>query len=168
VGEHHGLFLVLSLAVLASEAIRLVVQAPFQRSSRCGLLLRPVQRALQRSDSCGRRCSWCFSVLSRSWRRWAGIVSWSEVSLGSLKFVHTTLVLSLFFGTFYPFIAFIERSRRFNLHIYDLPCFSIQDLSEYIYFCMKILSSSRSFVKKALKAHVSCTPKPLKFNFRTF
>jgi hypothetical protein len=44
VGESHGLFLVLALAVSASEAIRLVVQAPFQRSLRCGLLLRPVRK----------------------------------------------------------------------------------------------------------------------------
>jgi hypothetical protein len=56
-GERHGLFLVLALAVLAKEAMRLVVQAPFQRSSRCGLLVRPVRRALQRSESCGRRYS---------------------------------------------------------------------------------------------------------------
>ena len=46
--ERHGLILVLALAVSAKEAMRLVVQAPFQRSSRCGLLVRPVRRALQR------------------------------------------------------------------------------------------------------------------------
>jgi hypothetical protein len=85
VGERHGLFLVLALAVSASEAIRLVVHAPFQRSSRCGLVMRPVQRALHRSDSCGRRCSCCFLVCAKSWRRWAGIVSWSRVSLGCLR-----------------------------------------------------------------------------------
>ena len=56
-GERHGLILVFALAVSAKEAMRLVVQAPFQRSSRCGLLVRPVRRALQRSDSCGSRCS---------------------------------------------------------------------------------------------------------------
>ena len=56
-GECHELILVLALAVSAKEAMRLVVQAPFQRSSRCGLLVRPVRRALQRSDSCGSRCS---------------------------------------------------------------------------------------------------------------
>ena len=45
-GERYGLFLVLDLAVSAKDAIRLDVQAPFQRSSRCGLLLSPVRRAL--------------------------------------------------------------------------------------------------------------------------
>ena len=38
-GDRHGLFLVVALAVSAKDAIRLDVQAPFQRSSRCGLLL---------------------------------------------------------------------------------------------------------------------------------
>ena len=75
IGERHGLFLVLALAVSAKESIRLVVQAPFQSSSRCGLLMRPVRKARQRSVSCGRRCSCCFSVCVRSCRRWAGTVS---------------------------------------------------------------------------------------------
>ena len=57
IGERHGLFLVLARAVSAKESFRLVVQAPFQRSSRCGLLMRPVRRALRRSVSCGRRRS---------------------------------------------------------------------------------------------------------------
>jgi hypothetical protein len=83
--ERHGLCLVLALAVSAKEAMRLVVQAPFQSSSRCGLLVSPVRRALQRSESCGRRCSCCFSVWARIWWRWAGIVSWSRVSLGTLR-----------------------------------------------------------------------------------
>jgi hypothetical protein len=73
-GERHGLFLVLALAVSAKEAMRLVVQAPFQRSLWCGLLVRPMRRALQRSESCGRRCSCCFSVWwARSWWRWLGL-----------------------------------------------------------------------------------------------
>ena len=55
-GERHGLFLVVAFAVSAKDAIRLDVQAPFQRSLRCGLLLRPVRRALHRSVSCERRC----------------------------------------------------------------------------------------------------------------
>jgi hypothetical protein len=33
-------------------------------------------------------------------------------------------------------------------HIYILPCLSLQDLSEYINFWMKVLYSSRTFVKK--------------------
>ena len=53
-GERHGLFLVVALAVSEKDAIRLDVQAPFQRSSRCGLLRSPVRRALHRSVSCGR------------------------------------------------------------------------------------------------------------------
>ena len=57
IGERHGLFLVMARAVSAKESMRLVVQAPFQRSSRCGLLMRPVRNALQRSVSCGRRHS---------------------------------------------------------------------------------------------------------------
>ena len=60
-----------------------------------------------------------------------------------------------------PFKSISERSIGFKLHIYMLPCLSLQDLSEYIYFCMKILNSSRTFVKKASKSHVSCTPSPL-------
>ena len=57
IGVRHGLILVFARAVSSKEAIRLVVQAPFQRSSRCGLLMRPVRSALQRTVSCGRRYS---------------------------------------------------------------------------------------------------------------
>ena len=53
-------------------------------------------------------------------------------------------------------------------YIYIRPCLSLQDLSEYMYFCMKILCSSRTFVKDALKLHVSGSPKPVKFTFQTF
>ena len=40
-GERHGLFLVVAFAVSAKDVIRLDVQAPFQRSSRCGLCIDP-------------------------------------------------------------------------------------------------------------------------------
>jgi hypothetical protein len=56
----------------------------------------------------------------------------------------------------------------FKLHMYILPCFSLQDLSEYIYFCTYFLNGSRTFVKKNSEPHVSCTSKPFKFNFCTF
>ena len=65
-------------------------------------------------------------------------------------------------------IQFLIVLLGFKLHLYILPCLSLQDLSEYIYFCTNFLNSSRTFVKKASKSHVSCTPKPFKFNFRTF
>ena len=62
IGERHGLFLVLALAVSAKEAMRFVVQASFQRYSRCELLVRPVRSALQRSESRGEEV---FPVLFR-------------------------------------------------------------------------------------------------------
>ena len=66
-----------------------------------------------------------------------------------------------------PSNSISERSKVLN-YVYILPCLSLQDLSEYMYFCIKFLNSSRTFVKKASKSHVSCTPEPFKFNFRSF
>ena len=42
-----------------------------------------------------------------------------------------------------------------------LPCLSLQDLSEYIYFCIYFLKSFRTFVKKNFKIHLFRAPQAL-------
>jgi hypothetical protein len=61
VEERHVFCWVIAVVASAKDALSWVVQAPFQRCSRYGLLISFALRAL-RPCSCGSSCRWLFSV----------------------------------------------------------------------------------------------------------